>query len=81
MAATSWASTPVTRAPRGPWASQPHERVDRGRRTASLELDASIGEIPYPAVDAETSRLVRGAGAKTDTLDAAPHDGTDLLQG
>jgi hypothetical protein len=72
--------------PRHPRAARPlreptDERVDRCRGTVGLELDASIGEVPYPAGDAQTSRLVRGAGPKTDTLDATPHGGPHSLQG
>ena len=55
--------------------------VDRSRGTVGLELDASVGQVPYPATDAETSRLMRGAGPKPDPLHAAPHDGTHPLQG
>jgi hypothetical protein len=57
------------------------ERVDGGRRPAGFELDASVGQVPHPPLDAETPRLVRRRGAETDTLHAASHDGTHPLQG
>jgi hypothetical protein len=72
-----------TRHARAAWSSSEPgaERVDRRRRAAGLQLDASVGPVSHPAVDAETSRLVRRRGAKADTLNAAPHDGPHPLQG
>src|SRR3954465_12697776 len=57
------------------------ERVHRRRGATRLQLDASIGQVANPAVDAGGGGLMCRRGAEPDALHPAPHDGPHLLQG
>ena len=74
-------SSPVTCAPRGPRFSHAASRSTRGVVAGGQHLHRAVEAVADPAVQAQPSRLVRGAGAEPDALHAAAHDGVDPLHG
>jgi hypothetical protein len=65
----------------GPLSQPGDQRVDGGGLADDLDLDPPVGKIADPSAEAEAPRLVGGGGAKSDTLNAAAHDGVNAFQG
>jgi hypothetical protein len=53
------------------------EALESGRRTAGLDLDAAVGQVPDGAGESEVAAPGDDEVAEADPLDASPDDGAE----